>query len=133
MTPWEPIRNGDSYYPWPSIIVDYTTPFTKNNQLLLESLDFLWWISPDSAGKFYRGIVWLWLYQKDSNDAWWYSIDCINWDSDYIPKNIWWWTEPGSKCWDNHPKEFRFCSRVEYEKQFKWKVELCGAITNYQE
>lgn len=111
-----------------------SSPINTNNALLLWSWDFLWGISPDAAGKFYRGIVWLWLYQKDSNLAWWFPITtCPTWTDHYDPTNINWWSEISSECGDSRPKEFRFCSKVEYKKELEWKVELCWWITNYQE
>lgn len=106
-----------------------------NNALLLSTGNFIWGISPDAIGRFYRAIIWLGLYQKDTNVVWWNLITCPNW-------NIWSDYNNGidingnnfiGQCNDSHPKEYRFCSRVEYEKNFQWKVELCGAITNYQE
>ena len=106
-----------------------------DTNLLLSTGNFIWGLSPDTAGKFYRAIIGLWLYQKDTNVVWGNLINCPNWNawSDYIN----WIDINGNsfvwQCSDSHPKEYRFCSRVEYEKNFQWKVELCGAITNYQE
>ncbi len=130
-------------WPWALHILKYiTTPYGEistfesgwqlisdesilgNSLLLLSTGDFIGWISPDAAWRFYRAIIWLWLYQKDIATIWGVSISCNNWDSIY---NI------AEKCSNNKPKEYRFCSRVEYEKDLKWKVELCGSITNYQE
>lgn len=106
---------------------------SNKSDFLLQTGDFLWWVSPDPAGKFYRAIIWLGLYQKDTNIVWWNNIsNCTKWDDTYNGIDI--NGNPFSGiCWDDHPKEFRFCSRVEYEKDLKWKVELCGSITNYQE
>ncbi len=93
--------------------------------LLLSTGDFIWWESPDIAWKFYRGIIGLGLYLKDSATVWWDIITtCTDGNWNY---NI---TE---NCSDTTPKEYRFCSRVEYQKELKWSIELCGSITNYQE
>ncbi len=112
---------------------DLLINLTNKSDFLLQTGDFLWGQSPDPAGKFYRTIIGLWLYQKDSNIIGWNDIsECTNWDDTYngidINGNSFSWI-----CGDEHPKEFRFCSRVEYEKDLNGKVELCGSITNYQE
>ena len=106
-----------------------------NTSLLLSTNDFIWWTSPDAAGRFYRAIIGLWLYQKDTNSLWWNIITtCPNGENgniyNWIDIN---WNSFAWQCNDSHPKEYRFCSRVEYEKDLKWSVELCGSITNYQE
>jgi type II secretory pathway pseudopilin PulG len=103
--------------------------------LLLSTGDFIWGTSPDAAGRFYRGIIWLWLYQKDTNVLWWNPITtCPNWDdSNFYGGLDINWNPDRRECNDSYPKEYRFCSRVEYEQNLKWKVELCGSITNYQE
>lgn len=108
-----------------------------NPLLLLSTGDFIWWVSPDAAWRFYRAIIGLWLFQKDTNVLWWNIIttcqngenrNSYNWiDINWNLFSVQW------ECSDSHPKEYRFCSRVEYEKDLKWKVELCGSITNYQE
>lgn len=107
-----------------------------NPSLLLSTGDFIWGTSPDAAGRFYRAIIGLGLYQKDTNVPWWNFITCVKWENwnSYAGIDITW--SPFSVPWecnDSHPKEYRFCSRVEYEQNLKWKVELCGSITNYQE
>ncbi len=105
-----------------------------NTSLLLSTGNFIWGLSPDTAGKFYRAIIGLWLYQKDTNIVGGNLITtCTNWTMDYNLLAQDWSPLWNSPCSDSHPKEYRFCSRVEYEKNFQWKVELCGAITNYQE
>ena len=95
-----------------------------DTSLLLSTGDFIWWESPDAAWKFYRAIIGLGLYLKDSGTVWGDMITCPNGNANYGP-----W----DSCSDNKPKEYRFCSRVQYEKDMKWSVELCGSITNYQE
>lgn len=98
---------------------------SNKDTYLLGTGDFIWGKSPDAAGKFYRAIIGIWLYLKNSNIVGGeYITACDDWDKYYSAWNL---------CSDNSPKEFRFCSRVEYEKDNKWKVELCGSITNYQE
>lgn len=83
---------------------------------------------------FYRSIVNKWLFQKDTNVTWWRAIaSCITWTGTYTAISITWASIPNQSCGDSRPKEFRFCSRVEYWKQLKGKVELCGIITNYKE
>lgn len=94
------------------------------NDLLLWSGDFVGWVSPDAAGKFYRAIRGIGLYKKDGNNPGGDLITCTDWNATY-----WVWTN----CSDNSPKEYRFCSIVEYTKNFQGKVELCGGITNYEE
>ncbi len=103
---------------------DLNNSIIWNPWLLLAPVDFVWGVSPDAAGKFYRAIIGIGLYLKNSITVWGTLITCENWlDVDL-----------SQDCGDNTPKEYRFCSRVEYEKnEQKWKVELCGGITNYQE
>ncbi len=105
-------------------LADLNDTILWNPWLLLAPSDFVWGVSPDAAGKFYRAIIGIGLYLKNSTTIWWQAITCTNW----LTFN---WNQD---CGDNTPKEYRFCSRVEYEKnEQKWKVELCGGITNYQE
>jgi len=81
--------------------------------------------------KFYREIRGLWLYQKDTNSEWWNFITCDNWSDTYTKVSI---TGNNSTvaCGDSSPKEFRFCSRVDYESSFIGRVELCAILTNYK-
>lgn len=101
---------------------------------VLWTQDFINWESPDSAGKFYRAIIGIWLYQKDTLKPWGNLLpNCRIRDDtyDWIDIN---WASFQWICWDSHPKEFRFCSRVEYEKmEQKWDIELCWVITNHEE
>lgn len=70
---------------------------------------------------YYRSILGQGLYLKDTTQEGWEPLSCIN----------------GSTSWcrDTRAKEFRFCSKVEYEWLWAWNgnVILCGAITNYLE
>ncbi len=72
---------------------------------------------------YFRAIIPQGLYQKNTNTEWGDSILCHDGDDD------------GGNCWDDSPKEFLFCTRVEYQGQGAWNgnVELCGSLTNYQE
>jgi type II secretory pathway pseudopilin PulG len=101
---------------------------------LLSTGDFIWWISPDAAGSFYRAIIGIGLYQKDTNVTGGNLINCIYGTDTYNWIDINWgaFTDQGY-CKDSHAKEFRFCSRVEYQKWFQGKVEFCWGITNYEE
>lgn len=99
---------------------------------LLKDSDF---IGDKPGWSFYRAVIPLWLYQKDVNISWWNLItECISASHKYTKLNF-----DGTpivvsvSCGDDTPKEFRFCSRVEYEGLWNGNVELCGAITNYQE
>lgn len=75
------------------------------------------WEQPQSSQwKFFRSLEWKWLFLKDSTETWWKLIDCQQ--------------SNDPNCEDNFPKEFRFCSRVEYIGKPNWNVEFCGIITN---
>lgn len=92
-----------------------------------------WFTGSNNEGKFFREIRGLWLYQKDSNIVWWNPITCTQWTNTYTAVTINGTPVSNQPCSDSRPKEFRFCSKVEYQKQMKWKVELCGVLTNYEE
>lgn len=59
----------------------------------------------------------------------------------YNKQNVAWgnlvlWCTAGNVGWacnDSSPKELRFCSRVDYEFNITRRVELCSAITNFEE
>lgn len=88
----------------------------------------------NNEGTFYREIRGIGLYQKDTNITGWNSITtCTQGTGTYEVVTITGAVVPGQSCADPRPKEFRFCSKVEYQKQIRWTVELCGVITNYQE
>lgn len=81
--------------------------------LKLENEDYL---NPDvkQVWTFYRAILDLGVYSKDSSTRWW---DLVN--------------ENTATTW---PREFRFCSKVSYDSAWplgKWNITLCWAITNY--
>jgi type II secretory pathway pseudopilin PulG len=116
-----PYGKVSSYQPMGQITND---SILWDTSLLLSTGDFIWWTSPDAAGKFYRAIIGLGLYLKDSSTVWGDMITCADGNWNY---NV---TE---NCNDTTPKEYRFCSRVEYQRDLKWSVELCGSVTNYQE
>jgi len=121
---YNPYWSASPYPYWSASPYWSSSSVNTNIELLLWSWDFIWWESPDAAWKFYRAIIGLGLYLKDSGTVWGDMITCPNGNANYGP-----W----DSCSDNKPKEYRFCSRVQYEKDMKWSVELCGSITNYQE
>lgn len=80
----------------------------------------------------YREIRGYGLYGKDSTTTGWWAITCPSGTGSYSVEN----SMSGSStanCSDNTPKEFRFCSRVEYNWTHQGKVELCGIVTNYRD
>lgn len=103
-----------------------------NASFLLQNDDF---IGNKPSWSFYRAIIPLGLYQKDVNTTWWIAITtCLTNTSSYVKFPFSWGTAPVlTSCSDYTPKEFRFCSRVEYEWIWNGNVELCWAITNYKE
>lgn len=106
---------------------------TNNQSFIIDNDDFLWWQSPDAAARFYRAIIGVWLYQKDTNVEWWNLISCAHGADNYNGIDIDWSSFPW-ECSDSRPKEFQFCSRVEYERNDQTgQVELCSAITNYRQ
>ncbi len=119
---WDTFNITDSVIIW---LQDQST-------YLLSWSYFLSWTTPDGAD-FYRGIIGIGLYQKDTDIVWWYIIDCSDWNQIYNGIDLD-WIPFSSDCLDSRPKEFRFCSRVEYEdSKNAGQVELCGGISNYQE
>jgi hypothetical protein len=83
---------------------------------------YQWWSGSQTTAEwsFYREIRGLWLYQKNTNVPWGNAIICNN-------------GTQNQSCANGEAKEFRFCSKVEYQKKSLWKVELCGVLTNYKE
>lgn len=69
--------------------------------------------------RYFRMIKWLWVFDKS---AWWWSWNPNN----YLVCNDW------TTCWNNDPKEYRFCSRVEYLWNWYNDVELCSLMTNFK-
>ena len=41
------------------------------------------------------------------------------------------WIGPDPSCWDDNPKELRFCSFVIYKGKNIWSVEVCSIMTNF--
>ncbi len=103
-----------------------TENLEKNNGYALYLSGDIWitkWAERDNRnryGRFFREIQWLGIYQK--NEDWTDTkLEC-NWK--YIE----------STCWDNSPKEFRFCSIVKYQGLWSSKMreeKLCGVMTNF--
>lgn len=73
-------------------------------------------------GNYYRSILGQGLYLKDTSTPWGERLSCPD-------------GENASTCWNQKAKEFRFCSKVEYDGIWAWhgNVILCGALTNYME
>lgn len=72
---------------------------------------------PNQESRFSRAIIGKGLYRKDTGD----KIMCLGDGSD------------PSECIDDTPKEYRFCSVVTADASIDSQVELCGAITNFEE
>ncbi len=81
-----------------------------------------WQINSRSEWMFFREIEWKWLFQKDTTTDWWKELICKKWTDTY------WWID----CWWSNAKEFRFCSKVQYFKNYLWTIELCAIITNFE-
>ncbi len=69
-------------------------------------------------GRYRRSIEIKWLYLKSWIPGW-TPINCTKWS------DAW--------CWTSAAKELRFCSRVDYYFGIARRVELCSAITNFEE
>lgn len=90
------------------------------------SMCYTWWYWEPCPGemftrsewRFFREIGWKWLYRKDVNITGWTFISCVNWE------DAW--------CADKRAKEYRFCSKVEFVKQYNWSVEMCWVLTNFE-
>lgn len=67
---------------------------------------------------YFRQIEWIGLFLKNTTETWWQLIWCANG-----------WV---GNCWDDEAKEYRFCSKVAYIGRWRWEVELCGLLTNFQ-
>lgn len=79
-----------------------------------------WTNATTKEGTFFRQIRGLWLFRKDQAIAWGVQIDCNNWSDATICGNA------------TIPKEYRFCSEVQYIGKWRWTVTLCGLLTNFQ-
>lgn len=82
----------------------------------------MWRTWTTSEWRYYREIVWLWLYLKDVPASTWNDIVCSWW-------TVFWWNPD---CGTSSAKEFRFCSRVVYIGDGTGEVQLCGVITNFR-
>lgn len=128
--------SGGTYYilqsDWNSFLrTGAVSSIRDKTWFLLKDADF---IGDKPGWSFYRAIIPLWLYQKDVNITWWLLItSCISQNSTYGKLQFSGSMVSTESCGDDTPKEFRFCSKVEYEWLWKGNVELCGAITNYKE
>lgn len=67
--------------------------------------------------QFFRQIKWIWLFNKDSQTEWWSLLNCNTGED---------------SCGNNSAKEYRFCSQVQYIWKWRWTVELCWVLTNFQ-
>jgi len=72
-----------------------------------------------NEGKYFRAIRWIGLFNKAIATGWWQAISCPTGND-------------SPQCSDNSAKEYRFCSKVAYIGQWRWEVELCGLLTNFQ-
>lgn len=77
------------------------------------------WIRDTKYGKYWRWIEVKWLFLKSWVAGWTPLITCNQW-------SVWW-------CWTSTAKELRFCSRVDYYFNIARRVELCSAVTNFEE
>ena len=72
---------------------------------------------PDtSMGGYGRYIQVEWLYDKGENDPY-ACLDCV--------------AGVDQQCWDDRPKELRFCSLVFYYQPYMGYVEVCSIMTNF--
>lgn len=77
-----------------------------------------------SEGRFFRMIEGKGLYLKDVNTiGGQYLGSCTDGNAGYGTDD----------CDDKRAKEFRFCSKVEFVKQGRGDVEMCGVLTNFEE
>ncbi len=115
-----------------NVAINNTNNTIKKTETLLLSGDFMigvpkWWA-------YYRALLVQWLFQKDVNLTWWYRIStCNNRSSSYQKVDRNGASPTTTSCWDDTPKELRFCSKVEYEwaGAANGNVVLCGVVTNY--
>lgn len=77
------------------------------------------WVVDTKYGRYRRGIEIKWLFRKDWVAGWTPMVGCTD-------GTVW-------ACWDSTAKELRFCSRVDYYFDMTRRVELCSAITNFEE
>jgi hypothetical protein len=111
---------------WEMNIKDWVQPGDLNYSLCFSGerypcplVEYTWW-----EWKFFRQIEGKWLFLKDSNTDWWDYIDCK-----YGSEIVW-----SDDCGDNSAKEYRFCSKVEYENGKSISdVEICSLMTNFLE
>lgn len=96
--------------------LEYSLCFWSGQRYTCPWVEYTW-----SEGKFFRQIIGKWLFLKDSNVGWTY-LDCAD------------GSDQGWVCGDSTAKEYRFCSRVEYDNG-KWvsNVEICSLMTNFLE
>lgn len=81
--------------------------------------EYTWW-----EWKYFRQITGKGLFLKNSNIAGWEYLDCKN-GSDVLWPNA---------CGDSSAKEYRFCSKVEYNNgRGISNVEICSLMTNFFE
>lgn len=69
-----------------------------------------WQENTSKYWQYFRSIESKWLFQKDFNITWWTKTTNIS---------------------SSEPKEFRFCSKVEYIWSKKWIVEICSIMTDF--
>lgn len=70
-------------------------------------------------GRYWRWIEIKWLFKKDAVPWWTPLVWCTDWSQPW--------------CNTSAAKELRFCSRVDYFFGIARRVELCSAITNFEE
>lgn len=128
---WSTI-NGQNYFSltaWQDVLLDLSDWLQAwEDQYSLCKRD-TWWVpcpgtvETTSEWRFYRQVVWKWVFRKDSSAVWWEQVSCVNGqDIDQF------W----ALCWDEWPKEYRFCVRVASLKQWTNLVEQCAVMTNFE-
>ena len=102
------------------IRIDHIHASIKHPDTLLSGDDFMSHEIP-SGGSYYRSILGQGLYLKDTTTPGGDRISCQDGDD--------------GSCGDHAAKEFRFCSKVEYEGVWagNGNVILCGILTNYRD
>lgn len=124
---WTRINNQTYYYLQPEIeTLDMENSYIDNDDMkyIMCMENGFWYNCPWEEGfieewKFFRMIVWKWLYDKMDNEE---LSDCSNWND--IANN---W----DACWTELAKEFRFCSVVYFFGNWVWNVEFCWVVTNF--
>ena len=113
---------------WKNILNEYTDSSCETGIMLNEfsiclnswtRIPCTWghdeWDDESIYWKYYRSIIWQWVFDMSINETWWQKLE----NTDILS--------------DKFAQEYRFCSYVSRRSLNNWSIEICSTMTNFIE